>query len=537
MTVKFYHYAYNKININKSPLLGTALTINDTHVPGNQNIESPELLISSSGANAAAGYNYAYIQDWARYYFVVSRTWLAADCLMIKLQEDYIFTARSLILAQTGYCRYSGLGDGNIIDSRVAFQPSTQKEQFNIEFENQAHNPIETWYVIKFISAYPYTYSPVPATNFDNAWDVNIAYLNQEAYDKFVTEYAALSSENERVLIGKCIQSINRISYIRLDASAMSDYADNGIRFYAPFGTGSSTSVTISWTNDGVKKCYIITGPEYVQNIWSRNAYAADARTDPDQLGAIHKFNTNSRFYKLNAQYILKLPELQPIPFNPKAYGLGTDFSIRFSISYEPYSENYVIRFRDSTGTDALYQPVIQHCRIAVPFLTDSNLDLRAQQSLNNTLAMVGSCTGSIASAGASLASGNLVGALGGAGSVVGTINNYSMREQQQALQESLNMSCTPSSGGSDDWVYQGLYAPLNAKLYVLTQLPVMLPWDYKGIPDYSWRSLLSLEGTGYAEIDLVDITGNSSTYNLTDNEIQQIKSALSSGVIFNASP
>ena len=61
-----------------------------------------------------------------------------------------------------------------------------------------------------------------------------------------------------------------------------------------------------------------------------------------------------------------------------------------------------------------------------------------------------------------------------------------------------------------------------------------MLPWSYKGIPDYTWRSLLTLDGTGYAEIDLVDIAGNN--YNYTDSELQQIKTALSSGVIFNAS-
>lgn len=113
------------------------------------------------------------------------------------------------------------------------------------------------------------------------------------------------------------------------------------------------------------------------------------------------------------------------------------------------------------------------------------------------------------------------------------SINNYMMTEQRQKLQESLNMSMTPSSGGSDDWVAGGLYAPLNAKMYVLTQVPVMLPWTHKGIPDFTWRSLLSLEGTGYAEIDLVDVVGNAT--NLTDNELTQIKAALSAGVIFNA--
>ena len=533
MTFKFYHYSGAKINVNKAPLLADPLTITDAHFAGNQDIEHPVIVVSDSGANAASGYNYVYIQDWARYYFVNKRTWLADGALMVQLDEDYIYTSRALILAQTGYCRYSGLGDGNLSDSRVVFQPATQKEEFGIEFENQITTPMKDWYVIKFMSAWPFVSGTVPSYVMDNAWAVNAAYLNQAAFDEFVDKYSNISTEADRVLIGHCIQSINRINYIRLDSTAMSDYADNGIRFLAPFGTGSSTSATISWTTDASKECYIISGPEKVQNIFQRNAYAANARTDPNVMGTIHKFNTNSRFYKLQAQYLLKLPELAPIPFNPVAFGLATDFSIRFSITYEPFSENYIIRFRDATGNDALYQPVVQRCRIQVPFLTDNNLDLRAQQQLQNTLAMIGSCAGSLGGAIGSASSGDLFGTISGVSAFGMSINNYMMTEQRQKLQESLNMSMTPSSGGSDDWVAGGLYAPLNAKMYVLTQVPVMLPWTHKGIPDFTWRSLLSLEGTGYAEIDLVDVVGNAT--NLTDNELTQIKAALSAGVIFNA--
>lgn len=534
MTFKFYNYASAALNVNKAPLLDNPLTISDGHISGNQDIEAPTLIISTTGAHAAAGYNYVYIQDWSRYYFIVKRVWLADGALMITLREDYIYTARALILAQTGYCRYSGLGNGNLPDNRAVFQPATQKEEFAIEFENQLHTPMQDWYVIKFMSAWPFTTGTVPAYVMDNAWAVNAAYLNQAAFEEFVDKYSNISTEADRVLIGRCIQSINRINYIRLDKTAMSDYADNGIRFLAPFGTGSSTSATISWTTDASKECYIISGPEKVQNIFQRNAYAANARTDPDVMGTIHKFNTDSRFYKLQAQYLLKLPELAPIPFNPAAFGLATDFSIRFSITYEPFSENYIIRFRDATGNDALYEPVVQRCRIQVPFLTDTNLDLRAQQQLQNTLAMIGSCAGSLGGAIGSASSGNVFGAISGVTGFGMAINNYMMTEQRQKLQESLNMSMTPSSGGSDYWVAGGLYAPLNAKMYVLTQVPVMLPWTYKGTPDYTWRSLLTLDGTGYAEIDLVDVAGNN--YNYTDSEIQQIKTALSSGVIFNAS-
>lgn len=525
MTFKFYHYASNKINFNKGPLLGTALTITDTHLPGMQDIENPSIIIDSSGANAAAGYNYLYIQDWARYYFIVKRTWLADGALLINCQEDYIYTAKSLIEAQTGYCRYSGLGNGNINDGRVLYQPQTKKEEFAIEYENTGTSPIQYWYVIKFKSSWPYpTATP---TVYDN-WAINVAYLNQSAFVKFINGYVA-KTENERVLIGSCILSINRINYVRMDSAALANYADNGIKFKSPFGEVNVIESTITWTVDTDEKCYILTGPECVQDIFSRNAYVANPRTDPDTPGTIHKFNTDGRFYKLNAQYVLKLPELQPITFVPSQYGLTTEFPIRFSICYEPYGENYVIKFRDASGNDAQYEPIVQQCIISVPFLTDSRVDSRAWSMWSNIYSLITGIGGSVTAA--------LAPPFTGIFGIGSAISGYNVREEQQKTAEGLAMSLTPSAGGSIDWVYGGLYSPGNAKMYVLTKEPVMLPWGHLGIPDGEWRTILSLAGTGYAEIELVDISGNGSTYNYTDNELTQIKTMLSQGVIFNATP
>lgn len=528
MTFKFYHYIYNKKFINKTPYLTDPKTLTTDKVAGDQDLENPVLTITSSGTTEVASYNYCYIQDWNRYYFIVKRNWLASNVMQIWLQEDYRYTAKTLIQAQTGLCRYSGLGDTNLIDNRVRFRPETTKTVYNVEYENIVTTPMQIWYVIKFMSAFPYTSASVPATSYDRAWAINIAYLNQDAYTKFLDAYLA-AVETDRVLVTSCILSINRVQYIGLNTTAMSDYYDNGIRFYCPFGGESTKDVTLTWTSGGTAECYIITGPEYVQEIFSRTAFVSTGNH------TAYSFNSHSRFWELNAQYVLKLPDLQPISFDPKAFGFTSSFTINFSINYEPFSENYIIRFKDASGSEAVDKPIIQHCAIQVPFLGDTALDQLAAKELNNTVGLIGGYAGGIIGALGSAVTLNLGSAVNSFASLATLQNNYDMQAQQQSLAATLNQSVTPSTGGSDDWVYGGLYIPANAQFIQFKQTPISTPWGYKGIPDGQWRSLLTLDQTGYAEIEVDEIVGNN--YNYTDNELENIKAVLSEGVIFNELP
>ena len=304
---------------------------------------------------------------------------------------------------------------------------------------------------------------------------------------------------------------------------------DNGIRFYCPFGGGSTKDVTLSWTSGGAAECYILTGPAYVQEIFSRTAYVSTGNH------TAYVFNSQSRFWELNAQYVLKLPDLQPISFDPRAFGFTSSFKIEFSINYEPFSENYVIRFKDASGTEAVDKPIIQHCSIQVPFLGDTGLDQLAAKELNNTVGLIGGYAGGILGGLGSAVTLNLGAAVNSFSSLATLQNNYDMKSQQQSLAATLNQSVTPSTGGSDDWVYGGLYVPANAQLIQFKQTPISTPWGKKGIPDGQWRSLLSLASTDYAEIEVDEIDGN--VYNYTENELENIKRVLSEGVIFNASP
>ena len=536
MTFKFYHYASNKRNFNKGPLLGTALTITDTHLPGMQDIENPSIIIDSSGANAAAGYNYLYIQDWARYYFIVKRTWLADGALLINCQEDYIYTAKSLIEAQTGYCRYSGLGDGNLNDPRVGYKPQLLLEKFPtapVKLSDGTADTTSYLYFVKFISENPFV-----ATNTVGNCGMNVAVLNSEGWRAFRNTYYNLT-EKERVAAANCIQSVNRTMYSKLTSSGLIN-STFGVRFQNPYADTGFDDVKIQWSMadypDAI--CVIITGED------SERLFLAPVGIEVEKtdLSGAQIFNTNGRFYKLNAQYFLKLVDLQPIPFSPKTYGFKESFRICAAISYECFSENIVITFRQYNSTYHDYNsyagahaPLTQRCQTSVAFLVDKALDLSLLRNLNNEMQLIGGCFGSAISAMTSAWSYNAGGVVSGMVGIPISANNYEMTSERIKLSEFMNMGLSGNVDGSLSWDKN--YFNTDGYCYVITEEPIMLPWGYLGIPDYNWRTVLSLAGTGYAEIDLVDISGNGSTYNYTDNELTQIKILLSQGVIFNATP
>ena len=531
MTFKFYHYAGAKINVNKTPLLDNPLVITDAHFAGNQDIEHPVIVVSDSGANAASGYNYVYIQDWARYYFINKRTWLADGALLVQLDEDYVFTAKTLIYTQTGYCRYSGLGNTNISDSRVIYKPTPKIEKFPIA----PINPDGTWtalsgywYYVKFISENPFV-----ATNNVGNCSQNIAVLNSEGWRAFRNTYYTLP-EKERVAVANCIQSVNRTMYAVPNASALAN-STFGVRFSNPYAESGFDDVKVQWNVADYPdaKCIIITGGDD-EKLYLDPAYFLVTTSN---MSAAQVFNTDSRFYKLNAQYFIKLQDLQPIPFAPVSLGFDSSFRIALSIDYEPFGENLCIMFRKynaSLGdyTDPVsHAPLVQRCQTTEAFLVDKALNMYAEQERNNTLALTGGMVGGFVKIGTGLVGGNVMGAFSGITDILQSANNYKMAYEQQRLNEFLGMGLTGAVSGSLSWS-SGYYAT-DGYCHVITQEPEMLSIVYKGIVDGQWRSLLSLDGTGYAEIDLVDVIGNN--YNYTDNELTQIKSALSAGVIFNA--
>ena len=86
MTVIFYKYNGIKNKINKT--LSNGLTINDVVIQNDFDITAFELLIKNNNFNSE--YNYCYIQDLGRYYFIESVEKMNGTIYKIRLTVDVL---------------------------------------------------------------------------------------------------------------------------------------------------------------------------------------------------------------------------------------------------------------------------------------------------------------------------------------------------------------------------------------------------------------------------------------------------------------
>lgn len=521
MTIKFYKYSGFEKKVNKSAELAllTPINITSDKISGGQDIERPVLTINGAD-NSLFDYNYIYIQDWKRYYFVRNKVWLGENIYQITCEEDVLnsFAVPMSVAGTYGIARYSGLGDKNLVDSRVVFQPAPDFDEYRIFYGNQTAVPLQYWYCVKFVSTDPFPSGSVYSVFAHNI--VNVAIMNEEAYVQFVKNYDALA-EADRVVVGAAVRSVTRVRYIAPDPNAMSSYLVTSLRFMSPV----STKVVEVSTSVQDSVCYILTDQDAVESMFVRPCTVVDANNSTVY------FNTDGVFYKLHSLYILKLPELQPITFDPSVYGKTTNFTIDFNIGYEPFSEQYIIQlFATSIADRGPLPPVVQQATITVPFLSDTSLDLLEQKSLNNALSMIGGIAGGVGSVAAGAATGDIFSIGAGVGSMATSVNNYDMAQKQAANAEATGYGITSSLGGSPDWVMNGFVANSDARLFNIVQKPVRTFFNTYGIPDGGIRSVLGLAGTGYAELAVDDLEKLPDT---TQSERDRLKALFASGVYF----
>lgn len=526
MTLKFYKYAGTRNTVNKRAELAllTPLTVSSDRVAGDQDLENIVLHVTAS-ENTLSGYNYVYIQDWERYYFIIKMTWLADGIYNITCEEDYLNTWCVKAGANTSYggiAKYSGLGDSNLQDPRITFKPESKIEAFELFYANTNAVPLQDWYCLKFMSTDPFRFV-LPMT-VPTHYVINVAIMNEESYKKFIESYNA-KTEDMRVALARMILSVNRIKYIAPDPVALADYKVSSINFTSPFDYQGAAYINVETGSTSEYETYIISHPDAVQYLFNRRVTVVNNGTT-----TAHVFNQNDRFWELDAQYYIKLPELQPIPFKPGVFGKKSSFTIYFDIGYEPYSENYVIKFYPDSATGGNQSPIVQKCAISIPFMADTSLDFYELRSMSSVASTFGKVTGSIEGMVFGLISGNGGGIGGALAAIAGGPINEIMAQRQLAIQDYMNFGTTGGLGGSPDWIYGGITDPADGRMYVITQQPVDTFFDNLGKPDGHRRSILALAGSGYAELQIINPPAlDGATY----NELLNFNALCAQGVLF----
>lgn len=144
MKVTFIQFAKRQ-NSTKQPTseeLAAGITYEAVYLKALTNIDNPVLMIDGVDVNIYA-YNYAYIEDWGRYYFVSSCDLNNEHICRINLELDDLATYKSFILATTAYVKYSSSDYSNrIIDNRISRKTDTTFR--SNDYESIFENPEET---------------------------------------------------------------------------------------------------------------------------------------------------------------------------------------------------------------------------------------------------------------------------------------------------------------------------------------------------------------------------------------------------------
>ena len=114
INVDFYTFA-KKVNSTKVPS-GTAALSTQCIIKRGSSIISPTIELDIGLATSPASYNYCYISDWGRYYFVSD--WIFNERLWTaKLTVDPLASFKSSIGSYTGYIlRSASAANGNVVD-------------------------------------------------------------------------------------------------------------------------------------------------------------------------------------------------------------------------------------------------------------------------------------------------------------------------------------------------------------------------------------------------------------------------------------
>lgn len=135
MTVIFYKYDGIKNKINKT--LSNGLTINNVVMQNDFDITDFELLIKDGNFNSE--YNYCYIQDLGRYYFIESIERMNGTIYKIRVSVDVLKSFSSQIENINAIIIKSENPDNNFVNCEVSENYTSEVIPLNDNFNHNGN--------------------------------------------------------------------------------------------------------------------------------------------------------------------------------------------------------------------------------------------------------------------------------------------------------------------------------------------------------------------------------------------------------------
>lgn len=526
MTVKLYRYGGKDIAVNKAlPSSGADYLeiAADYGFEGNQDVDQPSIIIESA---AKPTYNYAYIQELGRYYFVTSCVWLSGQLWRLNLRCDVLKTYQTEIYNQSGTVLYSGSGDSRRYDPRLVYNlpPTLTEIETGMGYDSTGGDV----YIV-MACRYMEPTTPPAGVTYKVTNQMRYYIFTADAYSEFCLNMSALSTGFERLLvaISNTICSVTVVRWLDLSAFTPTTQAI----FITP------EIVNIVPASDDPEHRGIINVTRGLYTIKAEDYYYKRYLAFPD---------TCLSYADRKAQRLIDIPFVGQLNVDLDKLGLPTytGHYICCSISYDFGGNEYVvtpgIAASSATSAAAATYRVEDFVTFAntytANFLTMNSYSGETETRSAQLLSIMGTAATGIVSGiitqGATVPA--TVASLG-----IGAAN-FALAEQKIEYQKasSLKLSGTSNGGSAYNTLATYVVTPAPqllrpiAKMYKKTSAsstnPSSFAADY-GKPDGAYRTLSSLSGTGYTQLGAITLTGFKTA---TEQEKIEIKNLLMSGVI-----
>lgn len=520
MTLKLYHYTGEDNRVDKTSLLGTAITVTGDHYEGNQNILAPSVIISSA---TMPTYNYAYITEYGRYYFIDPPVWIADSLWRLNLRADPLYSHKTAIGNQSGVIQYSASGSPRKYDPRLVYNEAPVVTR--VTPSSTGYNPGEAWVIMRVMyfddNGLHTSHGSVPNTNMRYYVFDRDAYL---AFNQLYGVYADNpNNEDKAVAIGKTIVDLSLVYYFTFAGfTQTTDVNFNTPEINQLIGGGSAGGISFTVTTGHIFRL------EYSDII---RPYTISWHVQP------------ANYAERKAQRTCYIPFVgsMSIDLDMLGHGLDNNLYVGVQLRYDLGSNAYIMvpGIALPSGSPniftTLFETGIQRVAnmFTFPFVIDGsyqNADAAmTQQSVGIISNLLGGAVSAAVSGGATIPASAV--SLG-----MGIANMGLAAERIEYQQASSLVMRGSTNGGSVDmafanWqgspetlIYPGAFMEVRTNDAAPNYTTYQLNYGY---PDGEYRTLNSLSGyVQVAEIRLNNMP------NATREEREQITAALKSGVI-----
>lgn len=522
MNVTLYKYADKPIIVDKTNYLNSAYSISGEVPEAYQDMERPTLYFAFS---SEPEYNYAYVAEYHRYYFITRKTWISGNLWQFDMAVDELYTYRALVRSLDGIVAYSASGSPLRFDPRLVYnQPPVLTTGAPASTLKNSGTP---YYVIsvEFFAS---------GSNYMPTNSMRYYIMPQSTFKSFIAAYVNLSTgttQNQQLAtaIGNCIKNVAIVYWLNL--AGQTAITTGKMRFDSPEinmiqggGTAGGYELDITAGASPTPSYYL--------------AYS-DTIFNPSILTWMVSFND---YHVKKARRTMHIPFVGDISLDLDNMGAGA-YNVGYygaSIRYEFSCSSYVVTPGYSSlvaGPNTLENifpasKVVVSNQYETPFVTDKAFEnsenILSRQALGTVSSMLGGAVSMAMTQGLTAPL-----AIAQAGSNVAQLG---ITASEMGYKTAANMSASGSfNGGSPDNVYyteDSNYnlVPPSAFLDVLTYPPSDNYASFQqthGYPDGAFRSLSNL--SGYVQMQEFEMIYAA---NATKGEMERLEAQLKAGVI-----